>query len=437
MAIAQSELFITDRLEKERVAPFHELLIDVNRAYTLTSIVQIVGRYCSTVLDSPIGMMFVERNDQPPLVLRWRSDHLSKECRSDDLFKKGPITHAFRTGSLILWSEGDRAHTDISRYLRRFFPGPHQRTIAFLPIGPTGEAPVGVIAMVLLHLDRLNSEFRTDMHRLSNLVSECIARARAYDEALAARIEAENLSQRKEEFLSVLSHELRSPLAPILGWAVALSSGTLPAEKQSLAIEGIVRNTRALSYLIDDLFDVARISSGKLHLELAEIRIQEVAREALTAIQQTIERKKLRISTDISEAIPPFLADARRIRQVVINLLNNAVKFTPEGGSITLKVLRDGHAVQITVSDTGKGIAQKFLPFVFDRFRQEYHADKTKGSGLGLGLTIVREIVELHGGAVQAHSPGLDRGATFMVRLPLRKHKNSVSGNRGRNGTGL
>ena len=434
MATIQSDLYIPARLEKERGLPFFELSVDLNRAYTLTSVAQIAGHYCSSVLDSPMGTIFVDRNGKPPLELRWRSDQISKDCRVDDLFKKASITHAFRTRNLVLWSEGDRSHTEVSRYLRRFFPGTHQRSVAFLPITSLGDAPVGVICMVLLHLDRLSAEFRDDMLRLGNLVSGCVARARAYDEALAGRIEAESISQRKEEFLSVLSHELRNPLAPILGWAIALSSGSLPAEKHSLAVEGIVRNTRALSYLIDDLFDVARISSGKLRLELAEMRIQEVVREALTAVQQGTEKKKLRISTDISEGIGPILADSRRIRQVIINLLNNAVKFTPGGGTITLKVLRDGNAVQITVSDTGKGIPPSFLPFVFDRFQQEYHAAKANGAGLGLGLTIVREIVELHGGTVQAHSLGLDRGATFTVRLPVRKHKNGVCMNRNRRG---
>src|SRR2546430_14551444 len=149
---------------------------------------------------------------------------------------------------------------------------------------------------------------RDDILRLEQTDSGCIVRARAYDEALDARARAEHAFQRKEEFLSVLSHELRNPMMPILGWAVALGSGTLPADRQNLAIEGIVRNVRALNYLIDDLFDAARISSGKLRLELVETRIQEVAREALTAIQHTAENKKLRISTDISEAIPPSFA---------------------------------------------------------------------------------------------------------------------------------
>jgi signal transduction histidine kinase len=153
------------------------------------------------------------------------------------------------------------------------------------------------------------------------------------------------------------------------------------------------------------------------------MRLQEVVREALTAIQPAAENKKLRIATDISEAIPPFSADARRVRQVLINLLNNAVKFTPNGGSIALKILRKGKYVQCSVSDSGRGIDPEFLPFVFDRFCQEKRASKEKAGGLGLGLTIVKEIAELHGGRVRAHSPGLDQGSTFTFELPIHPKK--------------
>ena len=212
-------------------------------------------------------------------------------------------------------------------------------------------------------------------------------------------------------------------MIPILGWAVALSSGTLGADKQNLALEGIVRNVRALNYLVEDLFDAARITSGKLRLELGEVRIQDVAREALAAIQHTVEGKKLRISTDISEAIPPFMADSRRLQQILMNLLNNAVKFTPAGGSIAVRIRRCNDNVECIVSDTGKGIERKFLPFVFDRFRQENRSSKVHTAGLGLGLSIVREIAQLHGGSIEACSQGSDRGATFILRLPLRRRR--------------
>jgi signal transduction histidine kinase len=246
-------------------------------------------------------------------------------------------------------------------------------------------------------------------------------RARDYDEAVAARVRAETAAQNKDEFLSVLAHELKNPMMPILGWAVALSSGTLPADKQTLAMQGIIRNIRSLNYLIEDLFDAMRISSGKLRLQQSETRIQDVAREALSAIQYTAETKKLRISTDISEAIPTFMADARRLQQVLTNLLNNAVKFTPSGGSISLQIRKRNHTIECIVSDTGKGIERKFLPFVFEKFRQGNGSSKGYAAGLGLGLSIVREIVALHGGAVEALSEGTDKGSTFVVRLPLRR----------------
>jgi len=252
-------------------------------------------------------------------------------------------------------------------------------------------------------------------------------RARAYDAAIAACVKAVNASHRKDEFITILSHELKNPMMPIMGWAVALSSGTLPLDKQTQALDGIVRNVKALNYLIEDLFDAARISSGKLRLQPAETRIQQVAREALATIQHTAEMKKLRISTDISEAVPPFIADSRRLQQVLINLLNNAVKFTPEGGSVSIKIRRRGDFVECIVADSGKGIERKFLPFVFDRFRQENRPSKLCAGGLGLGLGIVREIVALHRGSVKALSDGPDKGATFILRLPMRRKNGQAS----------
>jgi len=282
--------------------------------------------------------------------------------------------------------------------------------------------------MILPRVEEFSS-MRENLVQLGQLVSGSIVRARAYDEALAARLQAENAIHNKDEFLSMLSHELKNPMIPILGWAVALSSGTLPADKQNLALEGIIRNIRALNYLVEDLFDAARIASGKLRLELAEVRIQDVAREALAAIQHTVEGKKLRISTDISEAIPPFMADSRRLQQIVMNLLNNAVKFTPAGGSIAVRIRRYNDNVECIVSDTGKGIERKFLPFIFDRFRQENRPSKVHTAGLGLGLSIVREIAQLHGGSIEAYSDGSDKGSTFILRLPLRRRR-AASGRR-------
>ena len=295
------------------------------------------------------------------------------------------------------------------------------QSVTFLPISVAEQRPIGVLAIVLAPADEFTPVVDDDLIQLAEIVTVSIARARAYDEAVADRARAERTLQSKDEFLSALSHELKNPMTPILGWAFALSSGTLPADKQNLALEQIIRNVRFLHYLVEDLSDTMRISSGKFRLEFAETRIQDVAREALTAIQHVAESKKLRTSTDVAEGIPPFMADFRRLHQVLINLLNNAVKFTPEGGSIALRIQKRDGLVECVVSDTGKGIEPKFLPFVFDKFRQEKRTSKVHPTGLGLGLAIVREIVDLHGGSIAAFSEGIDKGTTFVVRLPMRR----------------
>ncbi|HLH31616.1 MAG TPA: HAMP domain-containing sensor histidine kinase, partial [Terriglobia bacterium] len=189
---------------------------------------------------------------------------------------------------------------------------------------------------------------------------------------------------------------------------------------QTVALDGIIRNVRALNYLVEDLFDSARIASGKLRLQRSETRIQEVAHEVLTAIQPGAEAKKLRISTDIDGAIPSFFADPRRLRQALTNLLNNAVKFTPEGGMISIKVARRRDVVECVISDTGRGIKAGFMPLIFDKFSQDTDSLKNRSAGLGLGLAIVQEIAELHGGSITANSDGPDKGASFVLRLPFR-----------------
>jgi signal transduction histidine kinase len=404
---------------------FCDLFSKLNRAYTLTSVVQLIADYFSTALASPEGMIFVDSGRHPRLAWQWSTREGSMRHLEESGLPRGLLAKTFHTGNAAFCAQGDTSHPAISLYLRRAFPDSKTAGVAFIPIGAGGASslPVAVVVMVLLHERSLTPEFIQDIRFSGRLAAESIVRARTYDEALAASLEAQNANRRKEEFFSMMTHELKNPLAPILGWAISLSSGTLSADKQILAIEGIVRNARALNYLIEDLFDTARISSGKLQLEISEMRLQEVVRDALSIIQPAAENKKLRISTDISEAIPPFRADSRRVRQVLVNLLNNAVKFTPNGGTIALKVLRQGRMVQCIVSDSGRGIDPKFLPFVFDRFRQESRSEKPSGAGLGLGLAIVKEITELHGGSVKAHSLGTDKGATFTVELPLQLNR--------------
>ena len=410
-------------MESVHAPSLHELVVRLGRAQTVAAVSQTLGDYCRKSFASPAGLIFIDRGGELNLVWQWRAKQVAKRYLAVEMIRKGPATQTFRSGRSMFWSQGRRCPVDVVRYLRRLFPGRHPRSVAFLPLSGAGGRPFGAVAMALLHHDDFTPDIQQEVLLLGQIFAGYISRAKAYDDALAARAAAENENRRKEDFLSTLSHELRNPLTPILGWALALNSGTLSTEKQNLAIEGIARNAKALNSLIEDLFDVARISSGKLRLDFSVVRIQDIVRDALAAVQQAAENKKLRISTDISEAVSAVLVDSRRIRQVLINLLNNAIKFTPSGGTISFRLARHGDFVECAVSDTGRGILPDFLPFVFEPFRQESRAVKSKTAGLGLGLAIVRQIVELHGGTIKVHSRGRDHGATFVMRLPIRRHR--------------
>jgi len=402
---------------------FLELAVTLNRANTVKAVTIGIGEYCKKTLAIPAGMIFVERDNDLHLLASWRSAEKRPMQPALEFTNKGPVARAFRKGEPVFWNGKRNYQSLASRYLWREFMRSRDGSLAFLPLGASGQQPVGVLALVVPRTSGLAANARQSLVQFARMISGSIIRARMYDEALAARLGAENAMQRRDEFISVLSHELKNPMTPILNWALALNSGTLASERQTQAIDAIVRNVRALNYLIDDLFDVSRISSGKLCLQCSEIRIQEVVREVQISIQPNAEAKKLRMSTDIEEAIPPFLADGRRLRQVLSNLLNNAIKFTPEGGSVSLRVRKQRDSVECTVSDTGKGIVAKFLPFVFDKFSQENPSARGTAVGLGLGLAIAHEIVRLHGGSLTASSLGKDKGAAFVLRLPTRTRK--------------
>ena len=235
----------------------------------------------------------------------------------------------------------------------------------------------------------------------------------------AARAEAERSSRVKDDFLATLSHELRTPLNAILGWAQMVRRPDAAPEDVDHGLAVIERNARAQAQLIDDLLDMSRITSGKLHLDIQPVLVRDVFDAAMAIALPVAASKDLQLT---ARCTPPTLlvaADPHRLQQVVWNLLSNAVKFTPAGGMVSLSAMRSGDAVQIEVSDTGVGIASDFLPHVFDPFRQADASTTRRHGGLGLGLAIVKHLVELHGGSVEALSEGLQTGARFQVRLPV------------------
>ncbi|MEW6270755.1 MAG: response regulator [Thermodesulfobacteriota bacterium] len=237
----------------------------------------------------------------------------------------------------------------------------------------------------------------------------------------AARAAAEAASRTKDDFLATLSHELRSPLNAILSWVRLARTDRLDTEKQKHALEVIERNTRLQMRLIEELLDVSRIVSGKMRLELELVDVAPLVHTALESIRPLAEEKEIVVGTAIDPRVAPIAADAYRVQQVFVNLLSNAVKFTPPGGRVDVAVRdEDSHTV-ISIKDTGRGIAPAFLPHIFERFRQG-DASTTRGAGgLGLGLAIVRHLVDLHGGSVAAESAGVDKGSTFTVHLPIAK----------------
>jgi len=241
------------------------------------------------------------------------------------------------------------------------------------------------------------------------------------DAAQHARQDAEAANRLKDEFLATMSHELRTPLNAILGWASLLRRGTRDAEGLERGLATIERNALAQARLIEDVLDVSRIISGKLRLDIRRVDLVAIVEAAADVVRPAAAARGVRLSIQRgSGPTVDLVGDADRLQQVAWNLLSNAVKFTPSDGSVSLSIERHGSAVRLIVSDTGSGIAPEHLPFIFERFRQVDSSTTRKYGGLGLGLAIVRHLVELHGGSVSAQSAGVGHGATFTVEVPVR-----------------
>lgn len=234
-----------------------------------------------------------------------------------------------------------------------------------------------------------------------------------------AHAEADNANGIKDEFLALLSHELRTPLTSILGWSDLLSDGKLDDVAAKRALEIIGRNARAQRQLIDDLLDTSRIITGKMRLEVRPVELGPLIEIVVDAVRPAADARSIHIQMVLDPLTSSISGDPQRLQQIIWNLLTNAIKFTPKGGSVEVRLERIESHVELAISDTGQGIEPEFLPHVFDRFLQSDSSSTRRHGGLGLGLSIVRQLVELHGGSVKALSPGAGAGTTFKVILPL------------------
>jgi signal transduction histidine kinase/CheY-like chemotaxis protein len=261
------------------------------------------------------------------------------------------------------------------------------------------------------------------VQRLADHCATALRNVRLLAAEQSARSAAEAANRMKDEFLATVSHELRTPLTAMLGWIWWLRRGSGDAETQARAIETVERNARAQAQLVEDLLDVSRIVTGKLRLDVRSADLGDVIDAAIESVRTAADGKGVLLETRLPETPTPAVVDPDRLQQVVWNLLSNAIKFTPEGGRVEVALEASANEASIVVADTGSGIKPAFLPYVFDRFRQAEASSTRTYGGLGLGLSIVRHLVELHGGTVRAMSAGEGQGTTFTVRLPLRARR--------------
>jgi signal transduction histidine kinase len=267
---------------------------------------------------------------------------------------------------------------------------------------------------------RASKQYDDELGILVDAFNDMLAQIQKREGDLQGRTaELVSASRMKDEFLATLSHELRTPLNSILGWAVLVRDGHLPADRQKAALEAIERNARMQARLIEDLLDVSRIISGKLTLDSSMVVLCQIIDNAIEVVRPAAEAKQIRIDVEKSAESLRVAGDAARLQQAVWNLLSNAVKFTGDGGVVVVRLETADQHARISVADNGIGIVQEFLPYVFDRFRQADGSSTRKHGGLGLGLAIVRHIVEMHGGSAGVESGGPGTGTKFTIELPL------------------
>jgi len=307
----------------------------------------------------------------------------------------------------------------VGRYplLAAHLAGGGERAMVALPL-VARDRVLGALALVFDEVRRFDEEDRAYLLGLAQQCAQALDRAGAHEAEARARAAADAANVTKDEFLSTLSHELRTPLTSILGWANILRTRALEPAATARALGIIERNARAQVQLIEDILDVSRIVAGKLRLSVRPVEPAAIVRAALEVVRPVAEARHLRIEAVLDGAPGTLPADPDRLQQIALNLLTNAVKFSPEGGVIEVRLDRHGGGVRLQIRDHGEGIDARFLPHVFERFRQADSSDTRAHGGLGLGLAIVKHLVELHHGTIVASSAGAGQGALFTVTLP-------------------
>jgi len=333
---------------------------------------------------------------------------------------EGPNSRAVRTRQVVItndyWETKQKGRGQLGILVGED-NGLRPQSSLVVPMATMGRI-VGTVEVQSYENHAYREEHVTAMRMAANLAAVAIENMRLLQFESRARIAAEESNRLKDEFLATLSHELRTPLTAILGWSSMMRDSRLDEKTRAAALEIIERNARTQQQIVDDILDVSRIITGQLRFEAEPTDVRGVVEAAVDTVRPAASAKSIALRTEFEPGVGPVMGEPRRLQQVVWNLLLNAVKFTPIGGEVRVRVEGGGAHARVAVTDTGVGIAPNFLPFVFDRFRQGDQSTTRTHGGLGLGLAIVRHLVELHGGTVRAESDGEGRGATFTVELP-------------------
>jgi PAS domain S-box-containing protein len=337
-----------------------------------------------------------------------------------------PLAEAVRTREMVL-IESLQARESRYPELSALQAVNNSQALAAVPLIVEGRT-VGAMGLTFREIQKFDENDRAFMLAIARLCAQAIERARLYQAERRMRAEAEEANRTKDEFLATLSHELRTPLTAMLGWTRMLRMDMLDEATSAHALETVERNAKAQAQLIEDLLDVSRIITGKLRLDVRPMELLPVIEAAIDAVRPAADAKNIELQMALDPLAGAVSGDPNRLQQIVWNLLSNAVKFTTRGGQVRVGLGRVDSHVEISVSDTGQGITSDFLPYVFDRFRQADGSTTRMHGGLGLGLAIVRHLVELHGGTVRAQSLGEGHGSTFNVQLPLAEMRNADFG---------
>ncbi|MGE5659676.1 MAG: PAS domain S-box protein [Actinomycetota bacterium] len=427
MAIANAQLYRQAERSRQqaqqtadRTARLQSVTAALSEPIAPAQVAQVIAQQSTAALKAAAALVAIcsERGTELEIVHSiGHQAEIIEAWRRFPIASANPLSEAVRRAQPI-WEQSLEERKTRYPHLKSIYDRYEYAGWISLPLMVEGRA-VGGISLSFHEFLPLSQSDRAFTLALCQQAAQAIARAQLYEAEQRARANAEAANRTKDEFLTVLSHELRTPLNPILGWTALLRRGKLDRSKTAIALETIERNAKLQVQLIEDLLDISRILQGKMVLNRGVVALKTTVEAALETVQLAAQAKGIQIQTNFVTEVRMVLGDATRLQQVFWNLLSNAVKFTPAGGQVEVRLETHDCLVHFQVKDSGKGIKQEFLPYIFDYFRQADSSITRTYGGLGVGLAIARHIVELHGGTIAAESLGDGCGATFTVTLPL------------------